>query len=123
MLPDHLIVGTLDAFFETGTEGVIWAVNNNNEDGWAALNILEDGDYLFVEDGYGGIEWEGVVDLDYDIRKAARQSGAMQQEVCGYWVHGLQRGVNPETWGAWFFDNRPAVLRKKDYASITDQPN
>jgi len=88
MLPDNLKVGTLDAFFETGTEGIIWAFNNNNnnESGWDALNMLKDGDYLFVEDGNGNIEWEGTISFDYEIRKHARLTGAMQQEdaVTGY---------------------------------------
>ena len=119
-LPDNILVGTLDAFWETGTEGIIWSFNDNNETGWAALNILVDGDYIFVEDGNGNIEWEGVVSLDYDLRKRARMSGAFQQEVCDYWVHGLQRGVDPETWAGWFLNSRPAVLRKAEYASVTD---
>ena len=120
MLHSNILIGCLDAFFETGTEGIIWAFIDNNATGWDALNILNDGDYLFIEDGEGGIAWEGKVLLDYEIPKRAQLSGAMQQEVCGYWVHGLQKGVKPEDWAQWFLTSRPAVLRKAEYAPFTE---
>jgi hypothetical protein len=105
-------VGVLDAFFETGTEGVLWSIFDNDLQGYEALNILKDGDYLFVEDGKGEIEWEGIVSLDWDIRYRPYPTNPEygQQEVLGYWVHGLQRGIDPERWAKWFFESRPAVV-------------
>jgi hypothetical protein len=106
------IIGVLDAFFETGTEGTLWAIIDNDKTGYEALNILKDGDYLFVEGDGGDIVWEGEVKLDYEVNYEPYPSRPEfgQQCVLGYWVHGLQEGLPPETWATWFFESRPAVL-------------
>lgn len=111
---DNRIVGVLDGYFETGTEGVLWAIINNDLRGYEALNILQDGDYLFVEDNNGGIEWEGAVKLDRtkNYRPYPTNPSHGQQEVLGFWVHGLQVDVPPEIWAKWFFESRPAVVLK-----------
>lgn len=108
------LVGTLDAYFETGTEGVLWSFLDNDKSGYAGLNVLKNGDYLFVEDGSGGIDWEGVVLLDIHKNKVPIPTNPeyYKQAVLGYWVHGLQHGVEPERWAKWFFESRPAVLIK-----------
>jgi len=110
------IVGMLDAFFETGTEGVLWAILDNDLTGYDALNILKDGDYLFVEDGLSQIEWEGTVKLDWKInwREFPQNPGHGQQEVYGYWVHGIQEGLDPALWAKWFFEGRRAVAIIKE---------
>ena len=117
------IAGILDPFWETGTEGVIWAVINDDPklQGYEKLTILTDGDYLFVEDGEGGIIWEGEIKLEYErkYRPFPNNPESGQQEIFGYWVHGFQESEEPETWATWFFEGRRAVLIKKDYAPIT----
>lgn len=107
-------VCTLLAFYETGTEGVFWSICDNNKTGYDALAPLKNGDYLFVEDGKGKIEWEGTVALDYDTNRISRPTNPnyKQQSVAGYWVHGLQIGVDPELWASWFLEERPAVVIK-----------
>jgi hypothetical protein len=107
------IVGTLTAFFETGTEGIFWAFLDNSLDGYDALNIVADGDYLFVEDGNGRIEWEGEVKLEYSSHKEKNQFyPAIHQRLRNCTVHGIPVNVDPELWFEWFTTDRPAVLIK-----------
>ena len=104
------ITGILEAFWETGTEGVHWAILDNDQTGYDALNILKDGDYLFVEDGKGMIEWEGEIKLEYERRYRPYPENPEwgQQEVFGFWVHGFQENVDPEIWATWVFQQRVA---------------
>ena len=62
------ILGTLDAFFETGTEGIVWSVTNNDLEGWNKLNCLKDGDYLTIFDSVDKttVVWEGVIQYEYE---------------------------------------------------------
>jgi hypothetical protein len=109
------IIGTLCAFAETGSEGIHWTFLDNSMVGYEALNNLEDGDYLFIEDGNGGIEWEGEIKFDYE---SLRQPIPMfphliYQRLLGCTVHGIQVGVDPLKWFEWFSTDRPAVLIKR----------
>jgi hypothetical protein len=107
------IRGFLEAYFETGTEGVIWSVLDPGLPGYDGLHTLEDGDELHVLDGTGGILWEGVVRLDRNTGRLPRWPGGepVQQAVLGLWVHGLQEGMDPEAWGRMFTEERRAILR------------
>ena len=44
------ITGVLDAYFETGTEGVIWSVYEDGKTGYDGLNCLHTGDHLTIYD-------------------------------------------------------------------------
>ena len=108
------IVGVLEAFAEQCTEGIRWTVIDNAMIGYASLNPVEDGDYLFVEDGNGNIEWEGAIHLDYEMNRRPHSfhpTGTWQR-VQNCTVHGLQSNVEPTVWFDWFTSNRPAVLIK-----------
>ena len=108
------IFGRLDAFFETGTEGVVWSVADQRLPGYDGLWPLQFGDHLDVLDANGETLWQGIIKLEYDNRRVALHN---QQEVLGYWVHGLQDGADPEDLGQ-------AVLRsgtRHPYAHVTDR--
>lgn len=104
--------GFLFACFETGTEGVIWSLLDHGLPGYDSLRPLRDGDELRVLDDAGGTLWEGVVRLDRTTGRLRRYPGGelVQQAVLGYWVHGLQEGMDPEAWARMFFEERRAVL-------------
>lgn len=52
-LPEVKIVGVLEAYFETGTEGVIRAVYEDGKKGYEGLHCLEKGDHLRIHDENG----------------------------------------------------------------------
>lgn len=59
------IYGALEAFAETGTEGVLWAVHEYGAAGYDGLHILKDGDMLTIYSAVrdGAVAWEGTLDL------------------------------------------------------------
>ncbi len=113
-----IIEGKLEPFFETGTEGIIWSVYEDGKFGYEGLNCLDYGDYLRIYDSYKKetILWEGNINYDWEInyRPYPMNPKYGQQEVLGYWVHGIQKEVEPETWGKWFFNGLTAQLIKSD---------
>lgn len=101
------VFGRLDAFFETGTEGIIWSLADQGLPGYDGLWPLQYGDHLDVLDADGETLWQGMIKLEYaNLRDPTHN----QQQVLGYWVHGLQDGADPETWAKLFFDRERAVL-------------
>lgn len=113
----EIIKGKLDPFFETGTEGVIWSLYEDGKEGYDGLRPLYNGDYLMVfhpEDD--SLVWEGNINFEYErnFRNYPTNPEYGQQEVFGFWIHGLQENVSPEDWGTWFFKSYPANLIRGD---------
>lgn len=109
------IKGTLNPYFETGTEGVIWSLNEDYKNGYDALVILEAGDELTVFDNYGNIEYRGIVTPDYEmcLTTSRFNPAHVQPSVGGLWVHWLQSGLEPNLWLSYFTRNcRAEILRK-----------
>lgn len=117
-----IVEGRLEAFYETGTEGVIWSVFEEGKKSHDGLNILEYGDYLRIYDSpkKEQLIWEGNIFYDWETnwRPYPLNPRYGQQEVLGYWVHGIQEGVYPETWGRWFFASLPAQLIKSEMGNF-----
>jgi O-acetyl-ADP-ribose deacetylase (regulator of RNase III) len=103
--PHFFWTGVLYAYFETGTEGVFWSLEQVPFKGHAGLHVLEDGDELTVYRADGSIRWQGTVDLEYETgyRPYPGNPQYGQQCVFGMWVHGNQRGMDPKKWAALFF--------------------
>ena len=107
------IVGLLEAFSGQGPEGIYWSIINNNVTGVESIVAVNDGDYLFVENGQGGIEREGYVKLRLDTNLEPypySDNQHHQQRVNQCTVHGLQDNIDANVWLEWFASNRPAVL-------------
>jgi hypothetical protein len=105
------VVGTLDPYSETGTEGIVWSLTASGVPGYDALNCLKRGDGLLVYNPDGTALWSGDIDLEY---KRCYQAFPMnpehgQQAVNGMWVNGLQSDVDPQAWAGWFHAGLPAV--------------
>ena len=106
--------GQLEAFWETGTEGVIWSFYEDSKQGYDGLHCLKKGDLLrvFNDASKKEVIFEGKVDLEYKRRYRPYPMNPQygQQEVFGMWVHGFQRNADPEAWAKMFFDGKPAEL-------------
>lgn len=111
----RFISGTLEPFFETGSEGILWSVHETRVPGYDGLNVLKNGDYLIILENEANSEkviWEGVIDLEYETnyRPYPMNPQYGQQAINGYWVNGVQRGFNPEKWFELFRQERSARL-------------
>lgn len=112
------IRGVLEPFSETGTEGICWCVWETGTPLYTGLNLLEAGDYLTIFDPIikNTVLWEGVIELDYTINLIPIPTNPdhNKQAVDGWWVNGLQTGVDPNVWFAWFVRHCPAELVKNN---------
>jgi hypothetical protein len=107
--------GVAEGFFETGTEGVIWAVYKDGGKGHEGLVSILDGDHLTVWDPTGAVLFEGVVACDYKTgwRRYPRNPELGQQIALGMWAHWVQEGMEPDAWARLFF---PADQKKPNRA-------
>lgn len=118
-----IIDGVLEAFAETGTEGIIWSIydeKHNTADGkrqYSGLNSIKNGDILtvFNDKARKDVLWEGKVKLEFETQKQAAlfNPNYKQQAVFGFWVHGLQEGMDAKQWAKMFFDEKPARVTRK----------
>lgn len=122
------IVGHLEAFSETGTEGTHWSFYEDGKEGYDGLHPLKKGDLLrvFNDEARTQLIWEGKVDLDYDANKVDLKekhqemgspfSGRLRSGITVQWVesigtvHGVQKGADPDTWAEMFLNEKPATL-------------
>ena len=98
------IKGTLHFHTETGTEGGLWAFMENGKVGYAALNILKNGDRLSIysKNKTAVPVWRGGIELqEYPV---------FTQNVLGFWIHADQKGMQREIWAMWFFESSLAEL-------------
>ena len=119
--PVETLHGRLEAFMETGSDGHHWAFHEDGKDGHDGLHFLKGGDVLrvFNDAAHKDKTWEGKIDLDLEAeRKPNRLTGIPAQwiDTLGT-VHGVQKGVAPETWAQMFIDGKPATLIRKKCCS------
>src|SRR5437870_654623 len=97
-----VLEGVLEAYFETGTEGVIWSFEENGKEGYDGLHCLKKGDFLRVFNNAAEkkVIFEGEVDLEYKRLYYPYPLNPQygQQAVFGMWVHGFQKTEEPEVW-------------------------
>lgn len=100
------IVGILDGYFETGTEGVVWSIYEDGGHGYSGLHTIRDGERLKVWDPITGRSvFDEVIRLDTKVGFKQYPSNPKygQQAALGYWVHGIQTGWDPDEWAKLFF--------------------
>jgi hypothetical protein len=114
----RIIEGTLFDFFETGTEGVLWAVIDDENLGYDNLHFVEAGDHLTILDQLGYKLWSGAITCD---RKAGWRRYPLnpkygQPLALGHWVHWTQKGFKPDEWAGYFirseYDRLRGILKK-----------
>jgi hypothetical protein len=100
------ISGTTLAYFETGTEGVLWAIIDESvpQGSYEGLIILNNGDYLEIFNKNNEPLFKGIIDFDFKKNWTPYPLNPKygQQAIGGYWVHGVQKDIDPDTWLSWF---------------------
>lgn len=112
------IHGELVDWFETGLEGVVWAIEPDGAVGFD-LKVIQEGDHLTILDRDGATLWQGVIECDRETGKIPRPTNPtfLQQTALGCWIHWIQRGFEPDQWAAFFMrpdeDRYRGILEKK----------
>lgn len=107
--------GILTDFFETGCEGVMWALLKDGKDkeGHKSLEFIEAGDYLTIYDTDGSIIFKGKIIPDRKIgwQEYPKNPGHGKPSALGYWIHWTQKGWQPDDWASLFIRGKKLPLR------------
>jgi len=123
------IHGELQDYFETGTEGVLWSLNDDENFGYDALKIIQEGDHLTILDSLGKEIWSGTIQCDHKSGYRSYPMNPKHGQPCalGYWIHWTQKGFKPDDWARFFvrpgFDRlRGILVRKSDWLPAKPEP-
>lgn len=95
--------GKLSDWFETGSEGSFWILEENGVAGMAGVHFIKKGDHLKIISVSGQIVFEGVIEPDSVVSDTAEIIYRNQPTSCGRWIHWYQKGFDPDLWGSYFF--------------------
>ncbi|MDO3382412.1 hypothetical protein [Gilvimarinus algae] len=97
------LTGLLIEYFETGTEGVMWALMQDGKSGYEGLVLLEAGDHIEVFEIEGPKVYDGIVVPDTSIGAMQRPGSTLRQPVAlGRWAHWIQSGFDADVWAGYF---------------------
>lgn len=107
--------GVLTGYFETGLEGVMWAMKRDGLEGYGSLVMLEAGDYLEISSKDNEVVFSGVIKPDKTVgRMPYFFSGRTQPSALGLWIHWTQEGFKPDDWAMYFMSEEyTGVLRRE----------
>ncbi|NHN39901.1 hypothetical protein G8764_21595 [Pseudomaricurvus alcaniphilus] len=101
------VTGKLIEYFETGCEGIYWALQEDGKHGYDGLVLLDEGDHLQIIGPDGETVFEGTVRPRKDINAQKRPYSEILQPVSmGRWVHWIQADFDADTWGNYFISRQ-----------------
>lgn len=105
---DKVYRGTFFGWFETGLEGMVWALQSEDDVSLRGVVVLEESDYVEICSQEGAILFEGVIKPDYTIGKAPKESATSRNQpaALGFWIHWTQEGFEPDEWARFFIPGR-----------------
>ena len=109
------VEGKLFGWFETGLEGMVWALQRDGTDGYDGLFIIEKGDHLVISSPSGQVLFDDYIVMDTDIGKELRPfSQLVQPQAKDLWIHWTQKGFVPDNWADLFINevNRGLLTKK-----------
>lgn len=111
--------GKLEAFWETGTEGVLWRLNDENKIEGAkhptdSLVSIDTGDHLKVISDEDQVVFDSIIVKTTKSNRVGWANYAGSQQVAGsHWCHWLQHGTDPDFWAYIFNSGYRAELTKQ----------
>jgi hypothetical protein len=111
------IEGILFGWFETGLEGIVWALQAEGEQSSKGLFLIDEGDHLVITSPSQEVLFSGYIEQDFESGKSIRPStNVFQPQAKGMWIHWTQKGYTPDDWASIFLSktNR-AVLTKHSF--------
>ena len=91
-----LQTGTVDTFFETGCEGLVWAFYEDGKSDLDAIRFIETGDRLVIYSNDGSKLFDGEIIPDYHAgwTEYPKNPGHGQPSALGYWIHWSSKAGN-----------------------------
>ena len=112
------------------TEGGWWAMQEDgfvSDDGhwkYEGIRYLEEGDDFTVYAGDGSVLFHGIIHQDSRTGVIPRQvicNGTpvsdptwKQQVVGGFWVHWIQKGIDPDVWDELFTSYKRCLVKREE---------
>jgi hypothetical protein len=101
---------------------------------YEGLRYLEEGDDFTVYGDDGVVLFHDIIHMDPEIDavplqivckgKLGPHKRRKQQAVGGWWVHWIQKGMDPEDWGRLFYPEKRCLLRREEkVAQDVDRDN
>jgi hypothetical protein len=112
------IKGYCDGHWETGSEGVMWCIQQDGLDSYDGQVYIDRKDYLEIFDTETGeVVFAGKIDPDYKIgyRPYPLNPEYGQQVSCGMYCHWIQSGFKPDDWGKFFINNFHVELEQNPW--------
>ncbi|MEK7478571.1 MAG: hypothetical protein AAB626_01440 [Patescibacteria group bacterium] len=120
-----IIRGVLDPFWESGTEGMIWSIDNGKDKkGYDGLYCIHTGDHLTIYGEKGEIIFKGKIfqDTMAGWTEYPRNPGNGQPLALGCWIHWTQIGWKPDDWARLFLRGKKPALRAELIQKRDDRP-
>lgn len=113
------ITGNLEAFFESGSEGIQWCIYMDNKKGYDALHYIESDDYITIYDEENSVIYEGdIIKDNFSNWQPYPMNPMLGQQVAGdYYVHWVQANVDPDLWSEWFNKRLKAEITKSNLSN------